>query len=103
MGRTLEGLQNPGIETAADESLVDMEYKDEIVLVSEEARKAQVSLDEVNKFIPSFGMRFAPTKSSAASAERPIPRKIGQEFGTLAGPASSPDLISRKSGPNSQS
>ncbi|KAG5441862.1 hypothetical protein CSKR_106308 [Clonorchis sinensis] len=31
------------------------------------------------------------------------PRKIGQEFGTLAGPASSPDLIGRKSVPNSQS
>ncbi|KAG5442852.1 hypothetical protein CSKR_113283 [Clonorchis sinensis] len=39
----------------------------------------------------------------AAAAEKPIPRKIGQKFGTLAGPASSRDLIGRKSGPNRQS
>ncbi|GAA54947.1 hypothetical protein CLF_106174 [Clonorchis sinensis] len=42
-------------------------------------------------------------QSGAASAKKPIPHKIGQEFETLAGPASSPDLIGRKSGPNSQS
>ncbi|GAA49521.1 hypothetical protein CLF_103182 [Clonorchis sinensis] len=41
--------------------------------------------------------------SGAASAKKPTPHKIGQEFETLAGPASSPDLIGRKSGPNSQS
>ncbi|GAA54492.1 hypothetical protein CLF_103414 [Clonorchis sinensis] len=42
-------------------------------------------------------------QSGAASAKKPIPHKIDQEFGTLAGPASSPALIGRKSGPNSQS
>ncbi|KAG5441821.1 hypothetical protein CSKR_100686 [Clonorchis sinensis] len=42
-------------------------------------------------------------QSGAASAKKPIPHKIGQEFETLAGSASSPDLIGRKSGPNSQS
>ncbi|KER28577.1 hypothetical protein T265_04620 [Opisthorchis viverrini] len=39
----------------------------------------------------------------AAAAEKSIPRQIGREFGTLVGPASSRDLIGRKSGPNSQS
>ncbi|KER22286.1 hypothetical protein T265_09573 [Opisthorchis viverrini] len=42
-------------------------------------------------------------ESGAATAEKPIPRKIGQNFGTLAGPASCRDLIGRKSEPNSQS
>ncbi|KER31708.1 hypothetical protein T265_02079 [Opisthorchis viverrini] len=41
--------------------------------------------------------------SGAATAEKSIPRTIGQEFGTLASPASSRDLIGRMSGPNSQS
>ncbi|KER21060.1 hypothetical protein T265_10529 [Opisthorchis viverrini] len=41
--------------------------------------------------------------SDAATAEKPISRKIGQEFRTHGGPASSQDLIGRKSGPNSQS
>ncbi|KER28760.1 hypothetical protein T265_04451 [Opisthorchis viverrini] len=42
-------------------------------------------------------------QSGAVTAEKPIPRIIGQEFGTLAGPASRRDLTGRKSGPNSQS
>ncbi|GAA48745.1 hypothetical protein CLF_101982 [Clonorchis sinensis] len=41
-------------------------------------------------------------KSGAATAEKSIPRKIGQKSGTLAGPAASRDMISRKVGPNSQ-
>ncbi|GAA55203.1 hypothetical protein CLF_107174 [Clonorchis sinensis] len=41
--------------------------------------------------------------SGAATAEKPSQRKIGQKFGTLAGPASSPALSGRKSGPSSQS
>ncbi|KER30914.1 hypothetical protein T265_02729 [Opisthorchis viverrini] len=39
----------------------------------------------------------------AATAEKSTPRKIGQEFGTLAGPTPRRDPIGRKSGPNSQS
>ncbi|KER28778.1 hypothetical protein T265_04468 [Opisthorchis viverrini] len=42
---------------------------------------------------------FYRSHSVAATAAR----KIGQEFGTLGGPASSRDLIGRKSGPNGQS
>ncbi|GAA36539.2 programmed cell death 6-interacting protein [Clonorchis sinensis] len=41
--------------------------------------------------------------SGAATAEKPIPRKISQKFRTLTGPASSRDLIGRKSGPSNQS
>ncbi|KAG5447446.1 hypothetical protein CSKR_113608 [Clonorchis sinensis] len=48
--------------------------------------------------IPLYG-----PQSGAATAQKPTSRKIGKEFGTLAGPVSSPDLVSRKSGPNSQS
>ncbi|GAA53681.1 zinc finger protein 341 [Clonorchis sinensis] len=62
MRRTLEGLQNPGIQIACDENLVNLEYADDIVLVLEEEEKAQVFLDELAKVIPSFVMHFAPKK-----------------------------------------
>ncbi|KER25214.1 hypothetical protein T265_14259, partial [Opisthorchis viverrini] len=41
--------------------------------------------------------------SGASMVDKPSPYEIGQEFGTLAGPASRRDLIGRQSGPNSQS
>ncbi|KER27597.1 hypothetical protein T265_05410 [Opisthorchis viverrini] len=37
------------------------------------------------------------SQSGAVTAEKPIPCKIGQKVGTLAGPASRRDLIGRKS------
>ncbi|KER21272.1 hypothetical protein T265_15126, partial [Opisthorchis viverrini] len=52
MIRTLQGLQNPGVQIACEENLVDLEYADDIVLIFEE--KAQVFLGELNKVIPSF-------------------------------------------------
>ncbi|GAA51337.1 hypothetical protein CLF_105930 [Clonorchis sinensis] len=63
MRRTLEGLQNPGVQIACEENLADLEYADDIVLIFDE-EKAQVFLDELIKVIPSFGMHFAPTKPS---------------------------------------
>ncbi|KER21254.1 hypothetical protein T265_10381 [Opisthorchis viverrini] len=54
MRRTLEGLQNPGVQIASEENLVDLEYADDIVLIFEEEEKAQVFLDELTKVIPSF-------------------------------------------------
>ncbi|KER20686.1 hypothetical protein T265_10817 [Opisthorchis viverrini] len=62
MRRKLEGLQNPGVQIASEENLVDLEYADDIVLMFEEEEKAQVFLDELTKVIPSFDMHFAPTK-----------------------------------------
>ncbi|KER33505.1 hypothetical protein T265_00620 [Opisthorchis viverrini] len=46
---------------------------------------------------------FYRSQSGAATAEKPIPSKIGQKLGTLAGPTSGRDPIDRNSGPNSQS
>ncbi|KER31502.1 hypothetical protein T265_02272 [Opisthorchis viverrini] len=62
MRRTLECLQNPGVQIACEENLVYLEYADDIVLMFEEEEKAQVFLDELTKVIPSFGLHFAPTK-----------------------------------------
>ncbi|GAA57659.1 hypothetical protein CLF_113035 [Clonorchis sinensis] len=46
MRRTLEGLQNPGVQIASEENLVDL---DDIFLIFEEEEKAQVaSFPEVN-------------------------------------------------------
>ncbi|KER25858.1 hypothetical protein T265_06771 [Opisthorchis viverrini] len=47
MRRKLEGLQNPGVQIASEENLVDLEYTDDIVLMFEEEEKAQVFLDEL--------------------------------------------------------
>ncbi|GAA52793.1 hypothetical protein CLF_108818 [Clonorchis sinensis] len=60
MRRKLEGLQNP-----YGENLADLEKADEIVLVFEEEQKVQVFLEQLTKFIPSFGMHAAPTKCKA--------------------------------------
>ncbi|GAA49241.1 serine/threonine protein kinase, partial [Clonorchis sinensis] len=59
MRRTLEGLQNPGVQIACDENLVDLQYADDVVLLYEE-EKAQVFSDELTKVVPSFGIQFAP-------------------------------------------
>ncbi|GAA50742.1 ATP-binding cassette transporter, partial [Clonorchis sinensis] len=49
MRRTLEGLQNPGVQIASDENLVDLECADDIVLVFEKVEKAQTVLDALMK------------------------------------------------------
>ncbi|KER25655.1 hypothetical protein T265_14173, partial [Opisthorchis viverrini] len=52
--KSVQGLQNSGVQIACEESLVDLEYADDIVLVFEEEQKAQVFLDKLTKGIPSF-------------------------------------------------
>ncbi|KER23075.1 hypothetical protein T265_08973 [Opisthorchis viverrini] len=63
MRRTVEGLQNPGVQVACEENLVDLEYADDIVLMFEEAEKAQVFLDELTKVIPSFDTMDEPPRA----------------------------------------
>ena len=62
MRQTLEGLQNPGVRVMAGEKLVDLEYADDIVLLFEDVQDAQSVLDKLTRIVPSFGMRFAPSK-----------------------------------------
>ena len=62
MRRTLEGLQNPGVQIVAGESLVDLEYADDIALIFEDQSEAQALLNRLTTIIPSFGMRLAPSK-----------------------------------------
>ncbi|KER32217.1 hypothetical protein T265_01652 [Opisthorchis viverrini] len=57
MRRTLEDLQNPGVQIACEEHFVDLEYVDDIVLMVEEEEKAQLLLNELTKVIQSFGFR----------------------------------------------
>ncbi|GAA52758.1 cytoplasmic tRNA 2-thiolation protein 1 [Clonorchis sinensis] len=84
----LDGLHedmNEGTRTiiTGDEEDVDEEHLDP----KERSVKAWEDYLRRNKsvIVSSF-------QSSAATAENPIPRKIGQKFGTPAGPASSRDL-----------
>ncbi|GAA51983.1 RNA polymerase II subunit A C-terminal domain phosphatase [Clonorchis sinensis] len=58
MRRTLKGLQITGVQLAYEENLIDLEHADDIVLIFEEKEKAQVSLDELTKVIPSFVIAF---------------------------------------------
>ncbi|KER34015.1 hypothetical protein T265_00205 [Opisthorchis viverrini] len=62
MRRTLDGLQNPGIQIVADESLVDLEYADDIVLIFEDQSEAQALSDKLTTIIQSFGMRLSPSR-----------------------------------------
>ena len=62
MKRALDGLQNPGVRIMTGENLVDLEYADDIVLLFEELHQAQSVLYKLTEVIPSFGMRFAPSK-----------------------------------------
>ncbi|KER23492.1 hypothetical protein T265_08616 [Opisthorchis viverrini] len=62
MRRTLDGFQNPGVQIVAGESLVDLEYEDDIALIFEDHSEALVRLNKLTTIIPSFGMRLAPSK-----------------------------------------
>ncbi|KER34118.1 hypothetical protein T265_12417 [Opisthorchis viverrini] len=62
MRRTMDSLQNPGVQIVADESPVDLEYADEIALNFEDQSEAQPLLNKLTTIIPSFGMRLAPSK-----------------------------------------
>ncbi|GAA53624.1 hypothetical protein CLF_110644, partial [Clonorchis sinensis] len=67
MRRTLEGLQNRGVQIACDENLVDLEYADDIVLIFEEEEKAHVFFDELTKVIPSFDSVVVSLKQRMAN------------------------------------
>ena len=62
MIRTLEGLPKPGVHVITGENLADLEYADDIVLLFEDVQEAQSVLDKLTRIVPSFGMRFAPSK-----------------------------------------
>ncbi|GAA55804.1 polyprotein [Clonorchis sinensis] len=57
MRRTLEGLQNPGVQIACDENLVDLKHADDIILVFREEEKAQMFLDELTKVLCSDAVK----------------------------------------------
>ena len=60
--RTLENLQNPGVQIIASENFVDLDYADDMVLLFEKEEETQVVLNRLSGIIPSFGPRFAPSK-----------------------------------------
>ncbi|KER19905.1 hypothetical protein T265_11429 [Opisthorchis viverrini] len=62
MRRTLEDLENPGVEIVADESLVDLEYADDVTLIFEDQSEARALSNKLTTIILSFGMRLAPSK-----------------------------------------
>ena len=62
MKRALEDLENPGVQLAQNENLVDLEYADDVVLIFDNQVEAQECLNRLSITVPAFGMRFAPTK-----------------------------------------
>ncbi|GAA47993.1 hypothetical protein CLF_101056 [Clonorchis sinensis] len=74
MRRTLEGLQNPGVQIACDEKLVDLEYAYDTILTFEE-ENTQVFLEELTKFTPSFDTivcEMVVTRSCAQRQDKPV-------------------------------
>ena len=65
MMRALQGLPKPGVHVITGEKLVDLEYADDIVLLFEDVQEAQTVLDKLTSIVPSFGMRFQPSKCKA--------------------------------------
>ncbi|KER30056.1 hypothetical protein T265_03429 [Opisthorchis viverrini] len=65
MRRTLDGFQNSGVQIVAGESLVNLEYADDIALIFEDLSEAQALLNKLTAIIPAFGMRLAPSNDNA--------------------------------------
>ncbi|KER28307.1 hypothetical protein T265_13615, partial [Opisthorchis viverrini] len=78
-------------------------------LICDVSRQLNVLRQDISCFIYydirdiAIYAELSSSHSGVATAEKFTPRKIGREFGTLAGPVSRRNLIGRKSGPNSQS
>ena len=60
--RTPEDFQNLGVQIMAGENLVDLDYANDIVLLFEKEKEAQVVLNRLSGIFPSFGLRFVPSK-----------------------------------------
>ncbi|MBM6549358.1 reverse transcriptase family protein, partial [Streptococcus dysgalactiae subsp. equisimilis] len=59
----LSSCENSGIQLFPGGSVLsDLEYADDVVLLSEDAGKLQAFLDGLNYSVGVFGMRFAPSK-----------------------------------------
>ncbi|KER27582.1 hypothetical protein T265_05399 [Opisthorchis viverrini] len=61
--RKMDGFQNTGVQIVAGESLVDLEYADDIALIFEDQSEAQALLNKLTAIMPSFGRRLAYSKS----------------------------------------
>ncbi|GAA47359.1 hypothetical protein CLF_100264 [Clonorchis sinensis] len=62
MRRTLESLQNPGVQVVAGKNLVDLEYADEVAMFEDQG-ESQASLNRLTTVLSCFGTRLAPSKS----------------------------------------
>ncbi|VDP82162.1 unnamed protein product [Echinostoma caproni] len=51
-----------GIDLRPGGRLSDLEYADDILLLSDDPGKLQAFLDSLNASVAMFGMRFAPSK-----------------------------------------
>lgn len=54
--------ENSGTNICSDRKPCDLEYADNVVLLSEDLMKLQVILDRLNDSTGMFGIRFAPSK-----------------------------------------
>ena len=59
---SLSSSQSPGVELLPGDSLVDLEYADDIVLFGEDADKMQSLLTTISNYAGMFGTRFSPSK-----------------------------------------
>ncbi|GAA53456.1 anaphase-promoting complex subunit 6 [Clonorchis sinensis] len=65
MNQTIEDVQNPAVQIACDENLIDPEYADDIVLVFEEEEKTRMFSDKLTKVVASLAI--TPVTSAVAT------------------------------------
>lgn len=59
---SLYPCENNGIDILSHRNLFDLECADDVVPLSKDPRKLQVSLDHLNEAVDMFGMIFRPSK-----------------------------------------
>lgn len=59
---TLSLCDNGGIDICSDDKLTDLEYGEDVMLLSGDSVELQVFLHRLDESIDTLGIRFAPSK-----------------------------------------
>ncbi|WP_353806011.1 reverse transcriptase domain-containing protein, partial [Acinetobacter baumannii] len=62
MEECLNDTTESGVQVLPGDRLIDLDYADDIVLLFHCQATAQRTLNRLSEVVPSFGMRFAPSK-----------------------------------------
>ncbi|KAG5445888.1 hypothetical protein CSKR_109650 [Clonorchis sinensis] len=83
MRRTLESLQNPCLQIACDENLVDLEYAEGVVLLFEEENDA-LCIFQIDKVFVTGYLKAGVLETFQRSSHDFIDQKVKQQWGEWA-------------------